>query len=174
MLTKGDESCQADDELGTEIDFTTPVNDQLPQKGPYWPVGLIDTGICRGEGLLAAHLRLTAPENEGLFLPMDGHELREDSHQLFLELKPQNAAEGMLATLAVGLFNCSLTAIAEGSRQQAPLQGRELLFAWDRSTCRKSSGKYLINLPVRSILQWTRRLLVLITMPCGGGSPQKL
>ena len=49
-----------------------------------------------------------------------------------------------------------------------------LLFAWDRSTCRKSSGKYLINLAVRSILQWTRRLLVLITMPCGGGSPQKL
>jgi hypothetical protein len=34
--------------------------------------------------------------------------------------------------------------------------------------------KYLINLPVRSILQWTRQLLVLIKMPCGGGSPQKL
>jgi hypothetical protein len=126
MLTKGDESCQADDELGTEIDFTTPVDDQLPQKGPYWPVGLIDTGICKGEGLLAAHLRLTAPENEGLFLPLEGHELREDSHQLFLELKPQNAAEGMLATLAVGLFNSSLTAIAEGSRQQAPLQVRDV------------------------------------------------
>ena len=57
---------------------------------------------------------------------MEGHELREDSHQLFLELKPQNAAEGMLATLAVGLFNCSLTAIAEGSRQQAPLQVRDV------------------------------------------------
>ena len=115
MLTKEDESCQ-DDAQVTEIDFNTPVNDQLPQKGPHWPVGLIDTGICGGEGLLAAHLRLTAPENEGLFLPMEGHELREDSHRLFLDLKPQNAAEGMLATLAVGLFNCSLTAIAEGSR----------------------------------------------------------
>ena len=87
-----------DDAQVTEIDFNTPVNDQLPQKGPHWPVGLIDTGICGGEGLLAAHLRLTAPENEGLFLSMDGHELREDSHRLFLELKPQNAAEGMLAT----------------------------------------------------------------------------
>ena len=32
----------------------------------------------------------------------------------------------MLATLAVGLFNCSLTAIAEGSRQQAPLQVRDV------------------------------------------------
>ena len=97
MLTKEDESCQ-DDAQVTEIDFNNPVNDQLPQKGPHWPVGLIDTGICGGEGLLAAHLRLTAPENEGLFLSMDGHELREDSHRLFLELKAQNAAEGMLAT----------------------------------------------------------------------------
>ena len=59
-------------------------------------------------------------------LPLEGHELREDSHQLLLELKPQNAAEGMLATLAVGLFNASLTAIAEGSRQQAPLQVRNV------------------------------------------------
>ena len=125
MLTKEGESRQADDEA-TEIDFTTPLNDQLPQKGPYWPVGLIDTGICRGEGLLAAHLRLTAPENEGLFLPLEGHELREDSYQLFLELKPQNAAEAMMATLAVGLFNSSLTAISEGSRQQAPLQVRDV------------------------------------------------
>jgi hypothetical protein len=125
MLTKEGESCQADDE-GTEIDFKTPVNDQLPQRGPFWPVGLIDTGICKGAGLLAAHLRLTAPESEGLFLPMEGHELREDSRRLFLELKPQNAAEGMLATLAVGLFNSSLTAIAEGSRQRVPPQVRDV------------------------------------------------
>ena len=32
----------------------------------------------------------------------------------------------MLATLAVGLFNSSLTAIAEGSRPQAPLQVRDV------------------------------------------------
>ena len=43
-----------------------------------------------------------------------------------------------------------------------------------RSMCRKSSGKNLINLPLRSILQRTQRLVVLITVPCGGGSPQKL
>jgi hypothetical protein len=71
-------------------------------------------------------LRLTAPENEGLILPMDGYELRENSHQIFLELKPQNAAEGMLATLAVGVFNYSLSAIAEGSRQSVPLQVRDV------------------------------------------------
>ena len=33
MLTKGDESCQADDELGTEIDFTTPVMISFRKKG---------------------------------------------------------------------------------------------------------------------------------------------
>ena len=32
--------------------------------------------------------------------------------------------------------------------------------------CRKSSGKNLINLPLRSILQRTQRLVVLITVPC--------
>ena len=42
MLIKGDES-QADSEV-VEIDFTTPLNDQLPQKEPCWPVGLIDKG----------------------------------------------------------------------------------------------------------------------------------
>ena len=49
-----------------------------------------------------------------------------NSHQLFLELKPQNAAEGMLAALAVGLFNSSLTAISEGSRQRVPLHVRDI------------------------------------------------
>jgi hypothetical protein len=109
-----------------EVEDLPPGTDRLPQKEARWPVGLIDTGICEGEGLLAAHLRLTAPENEGLILPMDGYELRENSHQIFLDLKPQNAAEGMLATLAVGVFNSSLSAIAEGSRQRVPLPVRDV------------------------------------------------
>ena len=57
MLTKGDESCQADEPI-TEIDFTTPVNDQLSQKGPHWPVGLIDTGISERRGAVSGPFAL--------------------------------------------------------------------------------------------------------------------
>ena len=40
------------------------------------------------------------------------------------------------------------------------------------ATC-KSSGESLIILPLRSILVWIVRSVVLITVPCGKGSPPK-
>ena len=113
MLNKSDESCQADDEA-TEIDFTTPVNDQLPQRGPYWPVGLIDTGICKGEGLLAAHLCLTAPENEGLFLPKRGGRYDGDASRRLVQFQSNGDRRRKSPAGAAASTRCQSAARHEG------------------------------------------------------------
>jgi hypothetical protein len=69
-----------------------------------------------------------------------------------------------------------LAAAKSQHREKAVTQSAEAfcLRGTRRPTWRKSSGKNRINLPVRSILQRTRRLLAPTTVPCGGGSLQGL
>ena len=98
----------------------------VPQKAPSWPAPLPPLETCLGDDLLSSHLCLTAPDRDGFFLPIEGAELREDSHKLYRGLNPENTTEAMFATLAVGIFNSSLTAIADGIRQGTPLQVRDI------------------------------------------------
>jgi hypothetical protein len=98
----------------------------LPQKVSSGPAWLPSLGNRPGEGLINSHLGLTAPQSDGFFLPMEGYELREDSQQFFRGLESQNTMQDMIATMAVGIFNASMTAISEGSRQDIPLRVRDV------------------------------------------------
>jgi len=112
-------------EPGVEVTFLDD-STSVPERQPTWPAPLPPLDAGEGEGLLASHLCMTAPERDGFFLPMDGFELRQDSCKLYRDLNPRNALEGMLATLAVGIFNTSLIVVADGSRQETPLEAREI------------------------------------------------
>jgi hypothetical protein len=76
--------------------------------------------------ILSAHLCLTAPDRDMVFLPMVGLEFQEDSCALYRGIEPKNTIEAMMATLAVGLFNASLGCIADGTRQNTPPHVRDL------------------------------------------------
>ena len=76
------------------------------------------------ENLLTTHLHMTTPQLEVLFLPLEGQHFREDSCELFEDLKPRNAIEAMIAAHAVGVFNASLALIAEGMTRETPFKVR--------------------------------------------------
>ena len=55
-----------------------------------------------------------------------GDQFRESAVSLLNELAPRNASERMVATLAIATWNCALTALADGSRQDVPAEVRRL------------------------------------------------
>jgi hypothetical protein len=76
--------------------------------------------------ILSAHLCLTAPDRDMVLLPMTGLEFQEDSCELFHGLNPKNTSEKLIATLAVSLFNASLSSIADGTRKNTPPNIRDI------------------------------------------------
>ena len=81
-----------------------------------------------GEDLFGAHLHFTAPDRIALIPPMDNLELREDSCKVYRGLNPRDTSEAMMATLAVGLFNATLDAIAYASQRDTPPNVRDTSF----------------------------------------------
>ena len=72
-------------------------------------------------------------------------EFRESSVRLFNELAPRNAIEGMMATLAIALWNASLTAISDGTRLDVPTRDSQYQFRpWlpGRGLCRQAITTY--------------------------------
>src|SRR5262245_5861403 len=93
---------------------------------PIW--GIPPQKGISGEDLLGAHLHLTAPDLAVLIPPMANLEFREDACKLYRGLNPRNTSEAMVATLTVGLFNASMASISEATRQDAPVQVRDINF----------------------------------------------
>ena len=99
-----------------------------------------ETGICKiddsfgihgpleflSEDLSVAHLCMTAPDRDPLIQRLAGDQFRESAVSLLNELAPRNASERMVATLAIATWNCALTALADGSRQDVPAEVRRL------------------------------------------------
>ena len=52
--------------------------------------------------------------------------MREDSWKLYRGLDPANTMQAMIATLAVGVFNTSLSVVADGNRKDTPVQARDI------------------------------------------------
>jgi hypothetical protein len=69
---------------------------------------------------------MTAPDRDPLIDQLAGAQLRESAVNLYNELAPRNAPERMVTALAVAIWNATLTALIDGSRQDVPAEVRRL------------------------------------------------